>query len=61
MYQFEWRKLVPDQSRFVNGGETTGKVLNLAARHEDGRWVLFYLAKRKKITVRLNKLGAPIH
>lgn len=54
--RFEWWRLVPDQSLFVNGGQTNGDVLQLAARHEGGRWALFYLAAPAKITVRLDKL-----
>ncbi|MGD0743740.1 MAG: DUF4038 domain-containing protein [Verrucomicrobiota bacterium] len=56
--RFEWWKLVPDQSLFVNGGKTKGEVLQLAARHEGGRWALFYLAEPAKITVRLDRVGA---
>src|SRR5713101_1160859 len=31
----EWWRLVPDQTVFTSGGITEGKVLNLAARHQD--------------------------
>jgi hypothetical protein len=39
----EWWRLVPDQGIFASGAKTSGNVLNLAARHEDGRWVMVYL------------------
>jgi hypothetical protein len=54
----EWWKLVPDQSLLVNDGQTKGAVLQLAARHQDGLWALFYLAEPATFGVRLDKLGA---
>jgi hypothetical protein len=36
----EWWHLVPDQTIFTSGGNTSGKVLNLAARHKDGKWLM---------------------
>ncbi len=42
----EWWYLVPDQSIFATGGQTQGQILNLAARHKDGKWVMVYLAAR---------------
>lgn len=53
----EWWYLVPDQSVFVKGGKTEGRVLNLAARHKDGRWVMAYLAEPGTVTVDLGKLS----
>jgi len=38
----QWWYLVPDQSIFATGGQTTGQVLNLAARHKDGKWIMVY-------------------
>jgi hypothetical protein len=53
----EWWRLVPDQSVFADGGETEGTVLNLAARHEGGNWVIIYLADKAAFTVNLAKLS----
>jgi hypothetical protein len=52
----EWWNLVPDQTVFANGGATNGQVLNLAARHRDGRWVMVYLAGRASFSVNLDKV-----
>ncbi len=38
----EWWNLVPDQDVFASGGNTSGQILNLAARHKDGRWIIAY-------------------
>jgi len=54
----EWWYLVPDQSIFAEGGRTDGQVLNLAARHKDGRWAMVYLADKASISINLNKLSA---
>lgn len=54
----EWWYLVPDQSIFGEGGRTDGQVLNLAARHKDGKWVMVYLADKASFSINLNKLGA---
>jgi hypothetical protein len=54
----EWWHLVPDQGILATGGETSGKVLNLAARHKDGRWVMVYLGGKARFTVHMNKLTA---
>jgi hypothetical protein len=43
------RKVVASRSgsvNFASGGNTNGKVLNLAARHKDGQWVMAYLASK---------------
>lgn len=42
----EWWDLVPDQSVLAAGGKTDGNVLNLAARHKDGKWILVYWGGR---------------
>ncbi|MCW5940740.1 MAG: DUF4038 domain-containing protein [Fimbriimonadaceae bacterium] len=55
----EWWYLVPDQSALVAGGRTEGRILNLAARHKDGKWVMVYLAEPATVTVDLGKLAAP--
>jgi hypothetical protein len=52
----EWWRLVPDQSIFASGGRTDGDVLNLAARHKDGRWVMAYLGSRASFSIDLGKL-----
>ncbi len=52
----EWWHLVPDQTIFARGGSTTGKVLNLAARHRDGRWIMVYLGGKASFAIHRNKL-----
>jgi hypothetical protein len=54
----EWWNLVPDQDIFASGGKTAGQILNLAARHQDGRWVIAYLAGKTDITIRMDKLAS---
>jgi hypothetical protein len=54
----EWWYLVPDQSIFLSGGQTSGRVLNLAARHKDGKWVIVYLAGKSSFSVNMNKITA---
>lgn len=52
----EWWLLVPDQTIFAKGCITTGKILNLAARHKDGRWVMVYLGSKSSFSLDMNKL-----
>jgi len=54
----EWWYLVPDQSIFCSGGKTTGDVLNLAARHKDGKWIIVYLASKDTCSIDLSKIAA---
>ena len=54
----EWWKLVPDQDIFAEGGKTTGQILNLAARHQEGRWIMAYLGGPAKVSIRLDKLAS---
>jgi len=54
----EWWYLVPDQSVFAEGGRTDGQILNLAARHKDGKWVIVYLADKASFSINMNKLAA---
>ncbi len=54
----EWWFLVPDQSIFAQGAHTTGQVLNLAARHKDGRWLMAYLGSKSSFSIALDKLAA---
>lgn len=53
----EWWYLVPDQSIFASGGNTAGQVLNLAARHKDGKWIMIYLAGKADFSINMNKLS----
>jgi len=54
----EWWYLVPDQSIFASGGQTQGQILNLAARHQDGKWVMVYSADKASFSINMNKLAA---
>ncbi|HUS72033.1 MAG TPA: glycoside hydrolase family 140 protein, partial [Sedimentisphaerales bacterium] len=54
----EWWYLVPDQSIFASGGKTSGRVLNLAARHKDGKWIMVYLGSKTFFSVNMNKITA---
>jgi hypothetical protein len=53
----EWWYLVPDQSLLTAGGQTEGRVLNLAARHKDGKWALVYCGSAASFSVDLGKLA----
>ena len=52
----EWWYLVPDQSILTSGGNTTGDLLKLAARHKDGKWIMIYLAEKSSFSVDLGKV-----
>ncbi|UCG27172.1 MAG: DUF4038 domain-containing protein [Bacteroidales bacterium] len=54
----EWWFLVPDQTVFASGGKTTGKILNLAARHKDGKWIMVYLAGKTSFSINMNKIAS---
>jgi len=54
----EWWNLVPDQTVFAGGGETSGKVLNLAARHRDRKWIMVYLGSRSSFSIRMDAITA---
>jgi hypothetical protein len=54
----EWWYLVPDQSIFAGGGNTSGQILNLAARHKDGQWVMVYLGSKASFAINMNKIAA---
>ncbi|MDH4238151.1 MAG: glycoside hydrolase family 140 protein [Phycisphaerae bacterium] len=54
----EWWYLVPDQSIFASGDKTDGRVLNLAARHKDGKWIMVYLGSKTSFSVNMNKITA---
>ena len=53
----EWWYLVPDQSIFASGGQTAGQVLNLAARHKDGKWIMVYLASKASFSINMDKIS----
>jgi hypothetical protein len=52
----EWWYLVPDQTILTKGSNIDGDLLNLAARHKDGKWIIIYLAAKSTISVNLNKV-----
>jgi hypothetical protein len=54
----EWWSLVPDQTVFVSGGNTNGTVLNLAARHKNGQWIVAYLGSQASFALRMEKITA---
>jgi len=54
----EWWYLVPDQSIFAAGGRTESQILNLAARHKDGKWVMVYLGGKASFSIHMDKLVA---
>lgn len=54
----EWWNLVPDQSILKSGGQTEGRLLNLAARHKDGKWIMAYLADKASFQVDMGKITA---
>jgi hypothetical protein len=54
----EWWNLVPDQSIFASGGQTGGIVLNLAARHKNGKWIMVYLGSKSSFSINMNKITA---
>ncbi|MCC7406472.1 MAG: DUF4038 domain-containing protein [Phycisphaeraceae bacterium] len=53
----QWWELAPDQDVLAEGGRVEGKILNLSARHRDGRWAMAYLAEPATVSVRLDKLA----
>jgi hypothetical protein len=53
----EWWHLVPDSAIFAKGGVTKGDVLNLAARHKDGLWILVYLGSKASFSIHMNKFA----
>ncbi len=57
MERAEWWHLVPDQTLFAGGGNISGEILNLAARHKDGRWAMVYLGKTASFSLHMNKLA----
>jgi uncharacterized protein DUF4038/collagenase-like protein with putative collagen-binding domain len=52
----EWWRLVPDQTAFACGGNTEGTVLNLAARHQDGQWIMAYLGDKASFSIHMGKI-----
>jgi hypothetical protein len=51
-----WWSLVPDPAVLVEGGNTQGTVLNLAARHTAGRWILAYLGAEASFAVDMTQI-----
>jgi hypothetical protein len=54
----EWWTLVPDQSVFASGGIADGALLNLAARHQEGKWAIAYLSANCSFSIHLDKVTA---
>jgi hypothetical protein len=54
----EWWHLVPDQTILAGGGNVKGDVLNLAARHKDGRWIMVYMGTKATFSVNMDRLTA---
>ena len=54
----EWWNLVPDQDIFASGGNTSGQILTLAARHKDGRWIIAYLGGKAEFFIKLDRLAS---
>ena len=52
----EWWYLVPDQAVLASGGKVEGQVLNLAARHKDGKWALVYLADKCSFEINIDRI-----
>lgn len=53
----EWWFLVPDQSIFAAGGNVDGQILNLAAHHKDGKWVMVYLGSKSSFSINMSKIN----
>jgi len=53
----EWWYLVPDQAVFASGGHTEGQILNLAARHKDGKWAMVYCADKASFSIDMSKIA----
>ena len=54
----EWWFLTPDQGIFASGGNTQGDVLNLAARHTGGQWLMVYLGAKAAFSINMDKFTA---
>jgi len=55
----QWWLLVPDQAVLASGGRAEGDLLHLAARHQDGKWLMVYLADKATFSVNMSKLSTP--
>ena len=53
----QWWQLTPDQELLVSGGRTDGQIVNLAARHAEGRWAIVYAAGPSRFSVAMDRLG----
>lgn len=56
----EWWNLVPDQTIFAGGGSNSGTILNLAARHKDGAWVMAYIGGTSRYQRIMSYLGRSV-
>jgi hypothetical protein len=54
----EWWNLVPDQTVFASGGNIEGQILNLAARHKDGQWIMVYLGSKSTFSIKMDAVTA---
>jgi len=57
MARGEWWRLVADPSLLVAGGQTDARIVNLAARHAEGRWAIVYAASPSRLSIAMDKLG----
>jgi hypothetical protein len=53
----EWWHLVPNPTLLAEGGNTTGSVLNLAAQHPEGKWIMAYLGANAPVSIHLSKIA----
>jgi len=56
--RLEWWYLNPDPTLFAVGGNTEGTLLNLAARHKDGKWGMAYLAEKATVAIDMTRIAA---
>jgi Putative collagen-binding domain of a collagenase len=54
----EWWRLVPAQDLIVGGGNTSGQLLTLAARHEEGRLAMAYVGRKAEFSIKMYMLAA---
>jgi hypothetical protein len=53
----EWWNLEPDSTLLLEGGNTEGQLLTLAARHAEGKWLLVYLGAKASCIVDMTKIA----
>ena len=54
----EWWRIIPDQTILLSGGRTDGRLMNLAARHDGGKWAIAYFADKASFKVDMGKVTA---